>query len=638
MIDRPEDKKTPPSVLYRPDIDGLRAISVLAVMLYHAEFQVFSGGFIGVDVFFVISGYLITQMVLGDFEKGSFSLSHFYERRVRRILPALLVMLAATVPLAYVFLSADPLADYSAALLGATWFSSNFVFWSEAGYFDRASEFKPLLHTWSLGVEEQFYLFFPAFFWVLYKFKWLIPGLSAVVVISFLMAQFGLSRDAEWPFYMLVSRAWELGLGAMLAVVLAHSRLSDVRVTGLLAELLVLSGLLAVIVPVLMFSELTATPGPLLLVPTLGAFLLIWLTPATSYVRRLLSLKWLVGLGLISYSLYLWHQPVLVFGRIIIGEALGFEWRIAMLLGTFPLAILSWRYIERPFRNPGQIVTRHLIFLVCAMMMITTVSAVMLHHFASTHEKTSTGVAGDIGHGRYYEVVDQRFDRCEAEYLQYRIELWENVPRCHKSKRAGAPGIAFYGDSHAEQLFVGAEALISQASIYLIRGGIPFLGNDRFKGPLRYLEEQKGINVVVFSAYWLEKIQILGGDQFSEQLFNTVKWMVGRGFKVVLMMDAPDFGFDPALCVYETTLNDARCDISLEQHNGDQAIYRALFVAIAKHPNVELVDVSEAICNKDTCSMLSEGRLLYRDNDHLNLIGSQLAGEILIQKSKFLSQ
>jgi peptidoglycan/LPS O-acetylase OafA/YrhL len=638
MIDRPEDKKTPPSVLYRPDIDGLRAISVLAVMLYHAEFQVFSGGFIGVDVFFVISGYLITQMVLGDFEKGSFSLSHFYERRVRRILPALLVMLAATVPLAYVFLSADPLADYSAALLGATWFSSNFVFWSEAGYFDRASEFKPLLHTWSLGVEEQFYLFFPAFFWVLYKFKWLIPGLSAVVVISFLMAQFGLSRDAEWPFYMLVSRAWELGLGAMLAVVLAHSRLSDVRVTGLLAELLVLSGLLAVIVPVLMFSELTATPGPLLLVPTLGACLLIWLTPATSYVRHLLSLKWLVGLGLISYSLYLWHQPVLVFGRIIIGEALGFEWRIAMLLGTFPLAILSWRYIERPFRNPGQIVTRHLIFLVCAMMMITTVSAVMLHHFASTHEKTSTGVAGDIGHGRYYEVVDQRFDRCEAEYLQYRIELWENVPRCHKSKRAGAPGIAFYGDSHAEQLFVGAEALISQASIYLIRGGIPFLGNDRFKGPLRYLEEQKGINVVVFSAYWLEKIQILGGDQFSEQLFNTVKWMVGRGFKVVLMMDAPDFGFDPALCVYETTLNDARCDISLEQHNGDQAIYRALFVAIAKHPNVELVDVSEAICNKDTCSMLSEGRLLYRDNDHLNLIGSQLAGEILIQKSKFLSQ
>ena len=638
MIDRPEDKKTPPSVLYRPDIDGLRAISVLAVMLYHAEFQVFSGGFIGVDVFFVISGYLITQMVLGDFEKGSFSLSHFYERRVRRILPALLVMLAATVPLAYVFLSADPLADYSAALLGATWFSSNFVFWSEAGYFDRASEFKPLLHTWSLGVEEQFYLFFPAFFWVLYKFKWLIPGLSAVVVISFLMAQFGLSRDAEWPFYMLVSRAWELGLGAMLAVVLAHSRLSDVRVTGLLAELLVLSGLLAVIVPVLMFSELTATPGPLLLVPTLGACLLIWLTPATSYVRRLLSLKWLVGLGLISYSLYLWHQPVLVFGRIIIGEALGFEWRIAMLLGTFPLAILSWRYIERPFRNPGQIVTRHLIFLVCAMMMITTVSAVMLHHFASTHEKTSTGVAGDIGHGRYYEVVDQRFDRCEAEYLQYRIELWENVPRCHKSKRAGAPGIAFYGDSHAEQLFVGAEALLSQASIYLIRGGIPFLGNDRFKGPLRYLEEQKGINVVVFSAYWLEKIQILGGEQFSEQLFNTVKWMVGRGFKVVLMMDAPDFGFDPALCVYETTLNDARCDISLEQHNGDQAIYRALFVAIAKHPNVELVDVSEAICNKDTCSMLSEGRLLYRDNDHLNLIGSQLAGEILIQKSKFLSQ
>jgi peptidoglycan/LPS O-acetylase OafA/YrhL len=638
MIDRPENKKIRHAVFYRPDIDGLRAISVLAVMLYHAEFQVFSGGFIGVDVFFVISGYLITQMVLGDFERGSFSLSHFYERRVRRILPALLVMLAATVPLAYVFLSADPLADYSAALLGATWFSSNFVFWSEAGYFDRASEFKPLLHTWSLGVEEQFYLVFPALFWVLYKFKWLIPGLSLAVVISFLMAQFGLSSDAEWPFYMLVSRAWELGLGALLAVVLAHSRISEIRVTRLLAELLVLSGSLAILVPVFIFSELTATPGPLLLVPTLGACLLIWLAPATSYMRRLLSLKWLVGLGLISYSLYLWHQPVLVFGRIIIGDALGFEWRIAMLLGAFPLAILSWRYIERPFRHAGQIATRHLIFIVLVMMMITTGSAVMLHHLASTDEKASTGVVGDIGHGRYYEVMDQRFDRCEVEYLQYRIELWENVPRCHKSKRPGAPSIAFYGDSHAEQLFVGAEALLSQASIYLIRGGIPFLGNDRFKGPLRYLEEQKDINVVVFSAYWLEKIQILGGEQFSEQLFNTVKWMVGRGFKVVLMMDTPDFGFDPALCVYESKLNNARCDITRKQHNGDQAIYRELFIAIAEHPNVELVDVSRAICDVNTCSMLSEDRLLYRDNDHLNLIGSQLAGELLIQKSKFLSQ
>lgn len=155
---------------------------------------------------------------------------------------------------------------------------------------------------------------------------------------------------------------------------------------------------------------------------------------------------------------------------------------------------------------------------------------------------------------------------------------------------------------------------------------------------MRYLEEQKDVDVVVFSAYWLQKIQILGGEQFSEQLFNTVKWMVGRGFKVVLMMDAPDFGFDPALCVYETKLNNARCDITLEQHNGDQVIYRALFAAIAKRPNVKLVDVSEAICNENTCSMLSEGRLLYRDNDHLNLIGSELAGEILIQKSKFLSQ
>ena len=365
------------------------------------------------------------------------------------------------------------------------------------------------------------------------------------------------------------------------------------------------------------FSESTATPGPPLLVPTLGACLLIWLTPTTRYLRGMLSWKGLVGLGLISYSLYLWHQPVLVFGRIIISEPLGFEWRIALLLSTFPLAILSWYYIEKPFRHVGQISTRRLILLVFTMMMITTGSAVALHYFGSMGQKTSAGVVGDIGHDRYYEVMEERFDRCEAEYLQYRIELWENVPRCHQSRRVELPSVAFYGDSHAEQLFLGAEALLDQASIYLIRGGIPFLGNDRFKGPLRYLEEQKDINVVVFSAYWLEKIQILGGEQFSAQLFSTVKWMVGQGFKVVLMMDAPDFGFDPALCVYENKLKNARCEITREQHEGDQAVYLEFFTAIAEHPNVEVVDVSEAICGQATCSMLSEGRLLYRDNDHL---------------------
>ena len=623
---------------YRADIDGLRALSVLAVMLYHAEFDFFAGGFIGVDVFFVISGYLITQMVLSDFAKGNFSIQHFYERRVRRILPALLTMLLATTPLAYIFFSSELLVDYSATLLGATWFSSNFVFWGEAGYFDRASEYKPLLHTWSLGVEEQFYLLFPGLLWVFYKFKGQMLGLALVVAASFLAAQVGLIQEAEWPFYMLISRAWELGLGAMLAAALTHPRISAVLVAGLWAELLALSALLAILVPVMTFSELTATPGPLLLFPTLGACLLIWSAPQTRYLRGLLSLKWVVGLGLISYSLYLWHQPVLVFSRIFLGEALSVQWRIFMLLGTVPLALFSWHYIERPFRSAGSVSRGRLVIVVATMMMALTAAAGALYYVGLSDRQATAGVGGDVGHDRYYEVVDKTFDRCEKAYLQHRIELWQDIPRCHKSKRTAAPSVAFFGDSHAEQLFVGAESLLDSSSIYLIRGGLPFLGNDRFQGPFRYLEESNGIKVVVFSAYWLEKIQILGGDEFATQLFSTIKWMVTRGFKVVLMMDAPDFGFDPALCISKNKLNEARCDITREQHDGDQAVYRELFIAIAKHSNVELVDVSKAICGQSTCSMLSEGRLLYRDNDHLNLIGSQLAGKLLVQKSKFLSQ
>ena len=623
---------------YRADIDGLRALSVLAVMFYHAEFKFFAGGFIGVDVFFVISGYLITQMVLGDFAKGTFSIQHFYERRVRRILPALLAMLAVTAPLAYGFLSADLLVDYSVTLLGATWFSSNFVFWGEAGYFDRASEFKPLLHTWSLGVEEQFYLFFPGLLWVFYKLKWLIPGLALVVAASFWVAQLGLAQGAEWPFYMLISRAWELGLGAMLAAALTHSRISSFAVVGTWAELLALAGLLAILVPVVTFSKLTATPGPLLLFPTIGACVLIWLVPGTRFLRGLMSLKWMVGLGLISYSLYLWHQPVLVFSRIFVGEALNFEVRVLMLIGSLPLALLSWVFIERPFRRAGGVSRVQLVLFIVTTMTALTAGAGALYFVGSSDQETTTGFVGDIGHDRYYEIVDDTFDRCDKTYLQHRIELWQDVPRCHKSRRLGPPSVAFYGDSHAEQLFVGAEALLDRPSIYLIRGGLPFLGNDRFKGPLKYLEEQDNIKVVVFSAYWREKIQILGGEQFTSQLFSTVKWMVSQGFKVVLMMDAPDFGFDPTLCVHENKLSEARCEITRQKHVSDQAVYRELFVAIAQHPNVELVDVSEAICGENTCSMLSEGRLLYRDNDHLNLVGSKMAGELLVKKSRFLSQ
>ena len=232
--------------------------------------------------------------------------------------------------------------------------------------------------------------------------------------------------------------------------------------------------------------------------------------------------------------------------------------------------------------------------------------------------------------------MDKSFDRCSDERLLYRIEQWEEVPRCHSSKVAGPVRVAFYGDSHAEQLFLGAAPLLNVRSIYLIRGGLPFVREDRFRSPLFYLQEQDSLQVVVFSAYWTEKIAILGRDDFVARLFETVKWLVDQNLKVVLMMGTPDFVYGPERCIYTDGAEAAACSMPIEQHQSAQEAYRAVFESIAKHPRVELIDVSDVVCDGLNCGMINGESLLYRDNDHLNLIGSDLAGVSLLGKSAFL--
>ncbi|MFM7347934.1 MAG: acyltransferase family protein [Erythrobacter sp.] len=355
---------------YRRDIDGLRAVAVFPVVLYHAGVPGFPGGFVGVDVFFVISGYLITAILAREIAEGRFSLAGFYERRARRILPPLAVVLAATLLVGWHLLMPEELLRLGRATFATVLFASNVSAARSLDYFAPAAEFEPLLHTWSLAVEEQFYLIFPLLLMGLAWAGWSRRALAVVAGLSALsLAAAAALIDARplWVFYLIVFRVWELGAGAMLALTRPappHARL--------LREGLGLAGLLAILAPVALYSAATPFPGFAALPPVLGATLLIWIggEGGGSRASRLLALRPLVGIGLVSYSLYLWHWPILAFVRVFEGWVrISNATAAGAVAASLAAAWLSWRFMERPFRmRPPDGPSRTTVFALSAVV------------------------------------------------------------------------------------------------------------------------------------------------------------------------------------------------------------------------------------------------------------------------------
>lgn len=346
---------------YRPEIDGLRSVAVLPVILSHAGFKIFHGGFVGVDVFFVISGFLITSILLAETSQRRFSLLTFYERRARRILPALFVVMAACLPVAYWGMLPNEFKNFGQSLVATSLFANNVLLMLTSGYWSLASEFKPLLHTWSLGVEEQFYILFPLLLMLCRRWRatTLMALFALLALFSLAAAEWG---SRAWPnaaFYLLPTRAWELLMGSM-AAALPLLRPQPVLSAGL-RQGLSLAGLAMIVLSVLTFDESVPSPSLLILLPTLGAVLIIVCATPGTWVQGLLASKVPVTIGLISYSAYLWHQPLFAFARILEVEAP----RPGLMLGlsavTLALAYLSWRFIEAPFRAKGR-VSRSMVF------------------------------------------------------------------------------------------------------------------------------------------------------------------------------------------------------------------------------------------------------------------------------------
>lgn len=338
-------------MIFRKDINGLRALAVLPVLFFHAEWEWFSGGFLGVDVFFVISGFLITSIIFRDLDAETFSILSFYDRRARRILPALLLTCCITTALSFIFMLPYDLKNYGQSLVASILSANNILLYLTSGYWSLAAEFKPLYHTWSLAVEEQFYLIIPALILAIYAFSkpkltWILLVLSGLLIASFISALLG--KDSEFVFLIVTHRMWELLIGSLVAILMIKN---DVKKSGFLASF----GLVMILFSYFMPYAFSTNQAIYNLIPVIGTLLIIIFSSDELFIGKILSVKPLFIIGLLSYSIYLFHLPILAFLRLSLEGRPSMATQLVLVLFSIPLAYLSWEFIEKKFRNKKRV-------------------------------------------------------------------------------------------------------------------------------------------------------------------------------------------------------------------------------------------------------------------------------------------
>lgn len=431
-----------PLKTYRPEIDGLRAIAVMGVLLFHFDLR-FPGGFVGVDVFFVISGYLITGILLRQLEGEKFSLSDFWARRVRRIAPAAVVMALGTVAMGWYVLESGDFRDLARSLMAHVFFASNCYFSRDQGYFEESGEGEPLMHTWSLSVEEQFYFIFPLLLLFLWR-KWGSRSgmiLASFAVISLVWSAWQVNTEPKGAFFLLPARAWELLAGALLAFYQpATAGRASVR-----SEFSSWLGLALILVSMFLYEKATPFPGLTAIPPVLGAVLFIGGNAAgATLAGRLLSLKPVVWIGLISYSLYLWHWPLVVYSHVMIIEPTAMV-KAVLIVACFVLAFLSWRFVEQPFRAGKLLDSKKQAYVFGAVTMMTLWLLAFIIRFSVTTEDENA----------------HEFSNTGSEFIALGVE------------KEGVPDFILWGDSHGSAAAPG----LDEAASELGQSGIAFLNN-----------------------------------------------------------------------------------------------------------------------------------------------------------------
>lgn len=624
---------------YRPDIDGLRAVAVLAVVLHHLSADLLPGGYVGVDVFFVISGYLITRIISREMEEGTFTFARFYERRARRIFPALFAVLAVTLLAGYFLLLPSDYAGTLRGALGTLFFASNVVFWRDmaAGYFAATDAgLNSLLHTWSLAVEEQFYVFFPVLLLLCYRhlLRHIVLILVVCATVSLAGAALLVQSKSVAVFFLSPFRAWELLAGSLLA----FQAVPAIR-SRAMRELTAGAGLLVILVACLVYDGKTTFPGLAALAPVLGATAILHAgASGPTFTSRLLQWRPVLYIGLISYSLYLWHWPLIVLVRYALGMASITAYIPVLLVASLLLASISYHFIEQPFRR-GQVITRR--FIVTSSALCATVMALV----------SGVGLMRSGFVERFApEVV--YLDRTRSPQIPYvNCEEKPLGSGCLLGRAEGAPTMLLWGDSHllawAPALNASLASLNMRAVFAYSSACPPMLGVDNAVKPncpvknhaiKEYLLANPGIRTVVMSAYWSTYFKddgpltamageppARGTNAAQVALASTLHWLRAQNRKVILIGPVPVFDVNVPLAL---ALEKATDRTLLHSSMNEQRLKHAAFMKVVdgaqrEGGNIRYLDPIDWLCAVD-CMLMKDGIPLYRDAHHLSQAGAMV--------------
>ncbi len=639
---------------YRPEIDGLRTVAVLAVLFFHAEFELFSGGFIGVDVFFVISGYLITSVILKDISKNQFSFLTFYEKRVRRLLPALFFIMTCCLPFVWFLMTSSDAKSFYQTFFASTIFGSNFLFWFQSGnYFDTVSIWKPLHHTWSLAIEEQFYLFHPILLIIISNLKFKKIYLGILMLISILLSLYFLNVDPKANFYLLPSRYWELLAGG----IIAYYNIDHIKsyFSKFINDTFVFIGLALILYSIVIFNSFTPHPSLLTIIPVLGTVLIIIFANSSSFSGLILSNRPMVFVGLISYSLYLWHYPIFVFSRLYIINDLTSINYIILILFTFLFSYFTYKFIEQPFRNRSKF-NRKTIFSFFSFFSIVFL------------------IIGFSGHNHYEYNID-----LNNEINLVKSEGMEDAYGCHgKSPKSGcligdkktSPSWAIIGDSHAGSLSSElGRSLESQneSGIQLTQGGCAYTiglkkttnnpeACNKLNLQIRDVILNDGIKNIVTSARYVRYLYETGYDNeeggkesdledtfYYDEISDNKKQRINKvliaykksieellinGKKIYFVYPVPEIGWDVPRQTYKLGIRDqGNFSISYKPYIKRSEPVINIFDELLQYDNFIKIDPSKLFCNILTagrCETSINGKLLYFDDDHVSNYGAKI--------------
>jgi peptidoglycan/LPS O-acetylase OafA/YrhL len=666
-----------PALTYRPDIDGLRAIAVIIVVGFHAWPRAFRGGFIGVDVFFVISGYLISGLVLKGLTEQKFSFAEFYARRIKRIFPALMLVLATSAALGWFILWAQFYAQLGKHIVAAVAFVLNFVLWGEAGYFDTDALYKPLLHLWSLSVEEQFYLVWPVVLLLAFRRAYNVAAVTlSIAVVSFALNVALVKAHPAATFFLPFTRVWELMLGSLLASLelmpgWASAAAAAKTPRGRLArEIAGWGGAAMIAIALVTLSPRKAFPGWWALLPTLGTVLIIVAGAGAAFNRRVLAWQPMVFVGLISYPLYLWHWPLLSFARLTsFDDPPRWEREVlvygGLVAASFILAWLTYKLLERPIRSSRRMARPAMALIAVAIVVGGIGFSIDRVGGLPSRAADATGFFQSDTDTSFYNVFYDHVVSCGP------VDGHPAIANLCQSAPAAAPKIAVFGDSHANVLYPGlVEALHAAGEnlIFLRACSFPLVGliesNRPFNGycpastseqQVAYLAGIKSLETVILvfrgPLYLLGKgfgtgpaerehdVVLEAADSaqrglsqaqlFSFGVSGAIDVLERANKRVVVVLDVPELSFDITDCIFDKPFHPriADCRIRRPVVEARQQQYRAAMSELhVRHPNLAVFDALPLFCDEQFCYGIRDHHVFYQDSNHISVYGSKLLG------------